>query len=318
MTHPFCGRDEGKKRPQQGIMAISTARIEHLARCVANKPPGSVEAVPDRAGEDAAACAVVEPGEHDRAAGEAEDEADVPDWSEIAVGSDGEEVGQVPDGPDRGDEQRGGESAVAALQQRQREAAPARLLAEGDQDHDHGDRNDADRGQAAVAAEVAPARQLADGRSNCERNSEESERAQRRGPPAQWHAPAGHPGEKVANARTTPDDRRHRECCEGRAEKRGKIRRPTDTLFNHVPRGRERERPPPRDRIRQDHEGRKRPKRLRAGHWMKRTSRRDGRDGTRHASRGPAAYAQAPFATSTIAVTSRVMAAIGSSSVTGQ
>ena len=41
MTHPFCGRDEGKERPQQGIMAISTARIEHLARRVANKPPGS-------------------------------------------------------------------------------------------------------------------------------------------------------------------------------------------------------------------------------------------------------------------------------------
>ena len=43
MTYPFCGRDEGKERPQQGIMAISTARIEHLARRVANKPPGSGE-----------------------------------------------------------------------------------------------------------------------------------------------------------------------------------------------------------------------------------------------------------------------------------
>jgi hypothetical protein len=42
MTHPFCGRDEGKERPQQGIMTISTARIEHLARRVANKPPGSI------------------------------------------------------------------------------------------------------------------------------------------------------------------------------------------------------------------------------------------------------------------------------------
>ena len=84
----------------------------------------------------------------------------------------------MPDGPDWGDQERGGESTVAALQQRQREAAQARLLAEGDQDHDHGDRNDADRGQAAVAAEVALARQLADGRSNCERNSEESERAE--------------------------------------------------------------------------------------------------------------------------------------------
>ena len=51
---------------------------------------------------------------------------------------------------------------------------------------------------------------------------------------------------------------------------------------------------------------------------MKRTSRRDGRDGTRHVCRGPAPYAQEPFATSTIAVTSRVMAAIGSSSVTRQ
>ena len=191
--------------------------------------------MPDRTGEDAAARTVVEPGEHDRAAGEAEDEADVADRSEIAVGRDGEEVGQVPDGPDRGDEQRGGESAVATLQQRQREAAPARLLAEGDQDHDHDDRNDADRRQAAVAAEVAPAGQLAGGRRNCERNSEESERAQRRGPPAQGHAPAGHPGEKVANAFATPDQRRHDERGEGRAEKRGEVRRPTHALFTTSP-----------------------------------------------------------------------------------
>jgi hypothetical protein len=35
--------------------------------------------VPDRASEDAAARAVVEPGQHDRTAGEAEDEAGVSD-----------------------------------------------------------------------------------------------------------------------------------------------------------------------------------------------------------------------------------------------
>jgi len=42
MTHPFCGRDEGKERPQQEIMATRTARIENLARPVAIKPPGSI------------------------------------------------------------------------------------------------------------------------------------------------------------------------------------------------------------------------------------------------------------------------------------
>src|SRR5205807_6036927 len=69
-----------------------------------------VEAVPERTGEDAATRPVVEPGEHDRAAGETEDEADVTGGGKTAVGANGEEVGQVPDGPDRGDEQRGGES----------------------------------------------------------------------------------------------------------------------------------------------------------------------------------------------------------------
>jgi len=42
MTRPFCGRDEEKERPQQRIMAISTARDRHLARRAANMPPGSM------------------------------------------------------------------------------------------------------------------------------------------------------------------------------------------------------------------------------------------------------------------------------------
>jgi len=44
--------------------------------------------------------------------------------------------------------------------------------------------------------------------------AKEAERAQGRGPPAQGHAPAGHPGEQVANTRATPDRRRHHECRE--------------------------------------------------------------------------------------------------------
>jgi hypothetical protein len=42
MTYPFCGRDEGEGAATGRIMAISTARIENLARRVANKPPGSL------------------------------------------------------------------------------------------------------------------------------------------------------------------------------------------------------------------------------------------------------------------------------------
>jgi hypothetical protein len=86
-----------------------------------------------------------------------------------------------------------------------------------------------------VAAEIAPVRRLAGGQSHCERNTEESDRAQRRGPPAHGHAPAGHPGEKVANARTAPDQRRHHECREGRAEKRRKWVGPPTPFFTTSP-----------------------------------------------------------------------------------
>ena len=104
-----------------------------------------IEAVPHCTGEDAAAGAVVQPGEHDRAASEAEHETDVPDRSEATVGGDREEVGKVSEGPDRSDEQGGGESTVPTLQQRQRETTPARLLAKGEPDHDDDDRHDANR-----------------------------------------------------------------------------------------------------------------------------------------------------------------------------
>jgi hypothetical protein len=39
MTHPFCGQDEGEEATAGKIMAISTARVEHLTGHVANKPP---------------------------------------------------------------------------------------------------------------------------------------------------------------------------------------------------------------------------------------------------------------------------------------
>src|SRR5664280_3189760 len=106
--------------------------VDEGARDPLNRPAGGggggagpevEEAVPDRTGEDAATRTVVQPSEHDRAAGQAKDAADVSGRSEIAVGGKGEEEGQVPDGPDRGDEQRGGESSVATLQHRQREPA---------------------------------------------------------------------------------------------------------------------------------------------------------------------------------------------------
>src|ERR1039458_4228680 len=107
--------------------------VDERARDLLNRPGGAggarrkvEKAVPDGAGEDAAVRAVVEPGEHDRPAGEAENESEITGWGETAVGGDREEVRQVPDGPDRGEEQRGGERAVAALQPRQREAAPDR------------------------------------------------------------------------------------------------------------------------------------------------------------------------------------------------
>jgi hypothetical protein len=46
--------------------------------------------------------------------------------------------------------------------------------------------------------------------------------------------------------------------------------RPPDTLFDNVARSHQREHPRPRDRVRQSNEGRKRPKRLRAGLRIKR------------------------------------------------
>ena len=50
-----------------------------------------VEAVPDRAGEDASTRGVVQPGEHDRAAADPEYEADDPNRWRTAEGVDGEE-----------------------------------------------------------------------------------------------------------------------------------------------------------------------------------------------------------------------------------
>jgi hypothetical protein len=55
---------------------------------------------------------------------------------------------------------------VAALQPWEREAAPARFLAEGDQDRDHADGNQANRRQPTGAAEAACARQLAGGKGS--------------------------------------------------------------------------------------------------------------------------------------------------------
>ena len=72
---------------------------------------------------------------------------------------------------DRGDEQRGGECAVALLQQRQREPSPAGLLAEAvDHGGEDGDADDPDRRQA-MATEVAPARQLPDSSGGSQRNT---------------------------------------------------------------------------------------------------------------------------------------------------
>ena len=101
-----------------------------------------------------------------------------------AICAHGEEVRQMPDDPDRSDEPRGSERAVLTLEQRQREAAPAHLLAKRAQAGDQGDGNDADRRQAAVAAEVAHAGRVAGYRRDAKSNTEEGNGAQRRHPPA--------------------------------------------------------------------------------------------------------------------------------------
>ena len=125
-----------------------------------------------------------------------------------AICAHGEEVRQMPDDPDRSDEPRGSERAVLTLEQRQREAAPAHLLAKRAQAGDQGDGNDADRRQAAVAAEVAHAGRVAGYRRDAKSNTEEGNGAQRRHPPAPGHPSSGWPSAEVAYARATVDERR--------------------------------------------------------------------------------------------------------------
>ena len=215
--------------------------------------------MPDRTGEDAAACPVVEPGEHDRAAGEAEDESDVADRREVAVRGDGEEQGHVPDRPDRGYEQRGGEGAVATLQLGQREAAPADLLAEGGEHHDHRDGQDADRRQAAEPAEVAPPGQRAGGQRNRERNARNAS-----GLSVAAHQRAGMRQRPIRPSRSRTPPRPQTSAVTTNAARAGPrsagrcVGQPTAPL-DDVVRGHEREHPRPRDRVRQDHERRQRP-----------------------------------------------------------
>jgi hypothetical protein len=58
-----------------------------------------VDPVPDRHQQDAAAAAVVQPGQHDRTTAQADDEADIIGDPQRPVGRDDEEQGQVPQCP---------------------------------------------------------------------------------------------------------------------------------------------------------------------------------------------------------------------------
>ena len=165
----------------------------------------------------------------------------------------------MPKRPDWGDQEGSSQRTVASLEQRERKPAPAGLLAESvDEDRKHTDRDDADRRQPAVPAEVTRLRRRASDGVDGKCDTEERERAKRPGPPPKRDPPASHASEQIRQALSARQPAGDDDRCEGRAEQGRSVRRPSPAPLDRVANGGQRECPGPGEPVCEHDERRQR------------------------------------------------------------